>query len=75
MRVTAATRVGRLPEVLDPPVDPEPLGVLAGDPEHVGPVVEHDLEVVVGDAAAEHLDLRLAAWPDPLDHLLDPHRG
>ena len=43
--------------VLDPPVDPEQLGVLATDPKHVGAVVERDLEVAVRDPAAEHLDL------------------
>jgi len=58
--------------VLDAPVDPEQLRVLAADPEHVGAVVERDLEVPVRDPPAEHFDLRTAARPDPFDHFLDP---
>jgi hypothetical protein len=59
--------------VLDAPVDPEQLRVLASDPEHVGAVIERDLEIAVGDAPAEHLDVRAGARPDSLDHLLDSH--
>ena len=48
------------------PVDAEELGVLAHDAKHVDLVrPERDLQVVVGDAAAEHLDLRSTARPDP----------
>ena len=59
--------------VLDAAIDAEQLRVLAADAKHVGAVVERDLEVAVGDAAAEHLDLRAGARPDPLHDLLDPH--
>ena len=76
LRPDADRRRGERRLVLDALVDPEQLRVLAADPEHVGAVVERDLEVPVRDPAAEDLDLRAAPRPDPLDHLLDrPHRG
>jgi hypothetical protein len=59
--------------VLDPAVDAEQLRVLAADAKHEGAVVERDLEVPIGDAAAEHFDLRAGTRPDPLHDLLDPH--
>jgi hypothetical protein len=62
--------------VLGAPVDPEQLGVLAADAEHIDAPVDGDLEVPVRDPAAEDLDGGAAARPDPLDHLLDPgHAG
>ena len=42
--------------VLGAPVDPEQVRVATADPQHVRPVVERHLEVVVRDPAAEHLD-------------------
>ena len=60
--------------VLGAPVDPEQVRVATGDPQHVRPVVEHDLEVVVRDPAAEHLDRRQAAGPHSLHDLVDAHR-
>ena len=61
--------------MLDGAVDPEQLGVAAGDAEHVRPAGDLDLEVVVGDAAAEHLDPCLLAGPDARDDRLDIHRS
>ena len=59
--------------VLDGAVDPERVGVAPGDAEHVRPAGRVDLEVVIGDAAAEHLDPWLLAGPDAGDDRLDLH--
>ena len=52
-------------------VDPEQLGVLPADPEDEGLAVDLDLEVVVGDPAAERLDDRDGARPEVLDDGVD----
>ena len=57
---------------LDRPVDAEQVRVLAGDPQHERLAVDLDLQVVVGDAAAEDLDAHLASRPDALDGRLEP---
>ncbi len=52
---------------LDRPVDPEQVGVLPRDPQHEVLAVDLDLQVVVRDAAAEHLEACGPARPDALD--------
>ena len=54
-------------------VDPEQAGVLAADPQHERLVAHRDLEVVVGDPAAQRLDLHGPPRPEPLHRLLDAH--
>ena len=58
---------------LDRAVDPEQVGVLARDPQHEALAVDLDLEVVVRDAAAEHLEARRSAGPDALDFRREGH--
>ena len=48
--------------------------VVAADAQHERPAGDVDLHVVIGDAAAEHLDPRLLAGPDAGDDRLDIHR-
>ena len=52
---------------LDSAVDPEQAGVLPRHPEHERLPADLDLQVVVRDAAAEHLDASLPTRPDALD--------
>ena len=52
---------------LDGPVDPEQVRVLSRDPQHEVLAVDLDLQVVIRDAAAEHLEARTPAGPDALD--------
>ena len=63
--------------VLVLPVDPEQGRVLAADPQDQRLAVDDDLEVVVGDPAAERLTQRLdvhrLSGPEPPDRLLDAH--
>jgi hypothetical protein len=60
--------------VLGRAVDPEQLRVLAADPQHERLVADRDLEVAVRDPAAERLDPRRSARPQPLDDRLGLHR-
>ena len=52
---------------LDAPVDPQQAGVLPRDPEDEALAVDLDLQVVVRDPAAEHLEACPATWPHALD--------
>jgi len=61
--------------VLVLPVDPEQLGVLAADAQDERLAVHDDLEVVVGDPAAQRLDGGRAARPQSLDHSARLHRA
>src|SRR5262249_41925243 len=64
-------RCGERGLVLDPTVDAEETGLVACDAQHVHlAVVELDLQVVVGDPAAEHADPGVSPRPDPLDDVL-----
>jgi hypothetical protein len=60
--------------VLDVPVDPEQLGVLAAEPQDVALAVERDLEVAVRDPAAELLDGHGPTRPDPFGDRRGLHR-
>ena len=59
--------------VLVLPVDPEQGRVLAADPQNERFAVDADLEVVVGDPAAERLDLHVLSGPEVLDRLFYAH--
>jgi hypothetical protein len=64
--------------VLVLPVDPEQGRVLAADAQDQHVAVDDDLEVVVGDPAAERLDaerldVHRLFGPEPPDGLLDAH--
>ena len=52
---------------LDGTVDPEQAGVLARHAEHEQLSADFDLQVVVRDPPAEHLEPGAATWPDALD--------
>ena len=52
---------------LDRAIDPEQVRVLSRHAQHEVLAVDVDLEVVVRDAAAEHLEPRATTRPDPLD--------
>lgn len=59
--------------VLDDPVDGEQLRVLTPDPEDADLAVDRNLEVLVGQTAAQGLEDELAARPDALGNLLRLH--
>ena len=59
--------------MLDGAVDSQQLRVAPGDAEDVRPAGHVDLEVVIRDAAAEHLDARLLAGPDAGNDRVDVH--
>ena len=73
LRADAEARGHERSLVLVLPVDPEQGRVLAADPQNERFAVDADLEVVVGDPAAERLDLHVLSGPELPDHLFDAH--
>ena len=73
LRADAEARGHERSLVLVLPVDPEQGRVLAPDPQNERFAVDADLEVAVGDPAAERLDLHVLSGPELPDRLFDAH--
>ena len=73
LRADAEARGHERSLVLVLPVDPEQGRVLAADPQDKRLAAHVDLEVVVGDPAAERLDLHVLSGPEVPDRLFYAH--